>query len=79
MAAEYRASTDAIERLALPKTAQKMFRGLRPTARLLHARRITARRIHTTPFLSVDKQRIDALLDPLTQKYADAKDEVPSS
>ena len=43
---------------------------------LLYRQSSCQRAISTTNFRALDKKKVDELLNPLSQKYADAKDEV---
>ena len=54
----------------------KMFRIARPVARLLYRPSPSTRAFTAAPGVFVDKRKVDQLLNPLSQKYADAKDEV---
>jgi hypothetical protein len=47
-------------------------------SRLVSYKAVAKRHIHITPSVYADKQKVDQLLQPLSQKYADAKDEVSS-
>ena len=55
-----------------------MLRTFRPVTRVLYSRSIQPRYFHYRPPLLVEKQKLDHLLESLSDKYADAKEEVPS-
>ena len=54
----------------------KMLRVARPAARPLYRPCPSNRAFAATASVFVDKQKVDQLLNPLSQKYAAAKDEV---
>jgi hypothetical protein len=66
---------DVIVRSILNRAA-KMFRTGRPSVRFSYRWAPSHRAFTADSAVFVDKQKVDKLLSPLSQKYADAKSEV---